>query len=224
MSAASQQSPETTASEVKLLQFVIQQMLNRIATVTLVKVLKVTNNGGISPVGTVDVQPLVNQMTADGQPVPHGTLFNIPYFRLQGGGNAIILDPQVGDIGMCGFCSRDISAVKTAKAVANPGSKRQFDYADGLYFGGFLNGAPTQYIAYSEDGIKIVSPVKVLIQAPEIELDGPVRMTSTINADGVVTIDASVEVTGDVVASGISLVTHTHGGVESGGSNTGPPT
>lgn len=36
-------------------------------------------------------------------------------------------------------------------------------------------------------------------------------------------IIGSIEATGDVVASGISLVSHTHSGVEPGSSNTGEP-
>lgn len=48
--------------------------------------------------------------------------------------------------------------------------------------------------------------------------------TILIRATAGVTIDApTVEVTGDVVAGGISLRNHTHGGVESGGSSTGAP-
>ena len=47
---------------------------------------------------------------------------------------------------------------------------------------------------------------------PQINLDG-----------GKMKVNGSIEVTGDVVASGISLVTHTHGGVLPGGANTGEP-
>ncbi|MBA1443516.1 MAG: phage baseplate assembly protein [Gammaproteobacteria bacterium] len=36
-------------------------------------------------------------------------------------------------------------------------------------------------------------------------------------------IIGDVNVTGDVIANGISLVNHTHGGVEPGGGNTGAP-
>ncbi|WP_094607727.1 hypothetical protein SPSIL_009110 [Sporomusa silvacetica DSM 10669] len=49
--------------------------------------------------------------------------------------------------------------------------------------------------------------------------------TMTINVPGPVNIVASgnVNVTGDVIAGGISLKTHVHGGVTSGGSNTSAP-
>lgn len=117
--------------------YIVESIMSRLQTVTLVKVVAV-KGGGLSPVGMVDVQPLVSQIDGSGGVIPHGVIFNVPYMRLQGGGNAVVIDPQVGDIGMCGFCSRDISSVKANKAASPPQSKRRFDYSDGLYFGGFL--------------------------------------------------------------------------------------
>lgn len=197
------QTPSSASGEYNTLVFVFGQLLAKLQTVTLVRVMAVSNDGGVSPVGTVDVQPLVNQMSGNRQPTPHGTIYGIPYFRLQGGGDAVILDPKVGDIGMCAFASRDISAVKSSKAPANPGSFRQFDWADGLYFGGLLNGTPTQYVRFHEGGVDI--------KAPTITLDGDVHITGDTVADG------------DVVAEGTSLHTHLHSGVTSGPDNTGPP-
>src|SRR5262249_55548756 len=114
-----QQTPADIADDYNAQVFVIRSLLAKLQTVTLVKVIAVSNAGGVAPVGTVDVQPLVNQMTGDRTAVPHGTIYGVPYFRLQGGADAVILDPHVGDIGMCAFASRDISAVKVAKGVAN---------------------------------------------------------------------------------------------------------
>lgn len=42
-------------------------------------------------------------------------------------------------------------------------------------------------------------------------------------AGGTMNINGTLTVTGDVIASGVSLVNHTHGGVQSGGANTGAP-
>lgn len=109
------------------LMFLISQALARLSTSTLVRVVAVTNAGGVAPVGFVDVQPLVNQLDGNGNAVPHGQLFQLPYFRLQGGTDAVILDPKVGDIGMAAFANRDLSAVKASKQQANPGSWRTHD-------------------------------------------------------------------------------------------------
>lgn len=205
-----QAGPNAAKSESNTLAFVITQIINRIATVALVRVVRVYNADGVEPVGLVDVQPLVHQMTSQGEPVPHGTIHGIPYMRLQGGASAVILDPKVGDLGACGFCSRDISKVKTTKAAAPPGSRRKYDWADGLYFGGFLNGAPEQYVRFTAEGVDVVSPQRVRIQAPEIVLDGAVSGTG------------AAVFTGDVTGAGISLHDHRHTST-SPGNPTSPP-
>jgi len=153
------------------LMFVIGQALARLSTATLVRVVSVTNAGGVEPVGFVDVQPLVNQLDGAGNATPHAVLHQLPYFRLQGGTDAVILDPKVDDVGIAVFASRDISAVKSSKGQANPGSWRSHDMADGLYVGGLLNGTPVQYVQFTAGGINVVSPSKVTVQAPNIELN-----------------------------------------------------
>ena len=219
-----QQNPNTLANEFNAMAFLVQQAMLRMQTVTLVKVVAV-HGAGVVPVGTVDVQPMVNQMTGNRQSVPHATVFGIPFFRLQGGSNAVICDPQPGDIGLCGFASRDISVVKSTKAPANPGSFRAFDYSDGLYIGGFLNIAPTQYLQFDNStGVTLVSSVKVKIQAPVIELDGTTSLTiNTPNLSfaptaGSVTIGAAGA---SVTIAGKPFLTHGHTGVTTGSGNTG---
>lgn len=119
--------------------------------------------GGIGPVGLVDITVLVSQVTGDGRTVPGVSVPNVPYSRLQGGSNAVIIDPQPGDIGMALFCSRDISAVKNARDAAPPGSARMYDPSDAVYLGGILNGAPTQYIQFTEGGILVHSANSVYL-------------------------------------------------------------
>jgi len=229
-----QLQPEDSWGEYNRTTFVIRQLLNRIQTVTLVRVDAVTNAGGVSPVGFVDVTPLVNQIDSDGHPVPHATIYGIPYSRLQGGANAVIIDPAIGDIGICGFASRDISHVKATQAQANPGSFRTFDYADGLYIGGALNGTPTQYVQFSTAGITLHSPTAIVLSAPDVSIsastveiaattsttvttptfsvNGATVLNGTLNqtGGGTASISGSMSVAGDVHANGTSLHTHTH--------------
>ena len=54
--------------------------------------------------------------------------------------------------------------------------------------------------------------------SPTMDLGG-----GTLRLIGNLFIDGDVEVTGDVTASGVSLVHHTHGGVQSGGASTEEP-
>lgn len=152
---AGQQGPTDQTNDFNKMVFLFDQLasLNRICT--LVKVLSVTNAGELAPVGTVSVQPLI-QMT-DGAAVvqSHGEIFAVPYFRVQGGADAVIIDPKIGDIGVCVFADRDISTVKSTKAEGPPGSWRKNDMADGLYIASVLNGTPDQFIQFNANGITI---------------------------------------------------------------------
>ena len=82
-----QYRPEQTQGGAGEIGAIVSGIVSRIQTVTLVRVVK-TKSGGLAPVGLVDVQPLVAQISGDGTVTPHGIIYNVPYFRLQGGGNA----------------------------------------------------------------------------------------------------------------------------------------
>lgn len=226
MSSIPFQTPQSAANEFSQMQFIFTRLLNRTCTTQLVVVKAVRNAGGVTPVGTVDVQPMVHQINGDGQVTPHAVIYGVPYMRLQGGANAIILDPQVGDIGVAVFAMRDISVVKASKAPGAPGSGRTYDYADGLYFGGFLNGTPEQYIRYFTGGIELISPTKIRLQAPTVEIDASSEFTvQSPQSEFSGTIHTPETITGDtdVIADGTSGHTHVHGGITPGGSNTAPP-
>jgi len=146
--------------------FVIRQKMAELQTALPVKVIAVKANDGHT--GFVDVQPLVQQITADSTVVDHGIIYNVPYFRIQGGINGIIIDPAVGDIGLCDFCSRDISAVKNAKQIAPPASRRMHSFSDAVYIGGFLNKAPTRFIEFNDNGINVVPIEKFTYNSIEV--------------------------------------------------------
>lgn len=200
------------------LAFVVRQLIANVQTATVVRVVSCTNDGGVSPVGSVDVQILVNQVTGDMIGVPHLTMYGLPYLRIQGGANAVIMDPQPGDIGIAVFASRDITNVKTTKAQANPATFRTHDFSDGMYLGGLLNGQPSQFVQFSGSGISISSPQSITLAAPTIIINGTLQQTG-----GDVTMSQSLAVTNDVTANGISLKTHVHGGVTTGTGDTGVP-
>lgn len=150
-------------------RFLIQQQMANLNTSMPVEVLSVTG-AGVGPVGFVSLKILVDQVTGNDVTIPHGEIANVPYVRIQGGSNAVIIDPQVGDIGMALFCSRDISAVKNARKSAPPGSRRMYSFSDCAYLGGVLNGAPSQYIQFTESGIIIHSPSSVKGEAPLVQM------------------------------------------------------
>lgn len=185
----------------------IREALDDTRTSTLVQVLSVTNDGGVSAVGLVDIQVLVSRLDGANQVINSGVVYNVPYMRVQGGANAIILDPQVGDIGIALIADRDISSVKSTKAAAAPGSNRKHDMADALYLGGVLNGVPQQYVRFTAGGIEMVSPTKVTVQAPDVALVGNVAASG-----------------GSFTHNGVNVgSTHVHPGVQSGPAMTQPP-
>jgi hypothetical protein len=152
-----QQSPYDLTDPLGEITFIIRQMLARMNTMKVVLVTAVHNTGGVSVAGTVDVQPLVSQIDGNGNAQPHGTISGVQYFRLQGGANAIICDPVVGDIGYLVCSDRDITNIKNGQSTpVTPGSFRRNDLADGIYIGGILNQAPTTYVQITSTGISIV--------------------------------------------------------------------
>jgi len=212
--------------------FLIQQLIDKIQTATLVKIVKCTNSGGLSEVGYVDILPLVNLVDGAGNQIQHEPILNVPYFRVQGGKNAVIIDPEIGDIGICVFASRDISKVKSTKKQANPGTFRRYNYADGLYFGGVLNGSPTQYVQFNSGGITLSSPSSINIKAPTININAGESCTITTptftvngatNLNGNVTAKGELSATGAISSAGLTFNTHVHGGIQTGSSNTGTP-
>lgn len=232
---------ETAASEYNATDFQINQALMKINTAEPVRVVSV-NPGGVGETGTVSVQPLVNLVTGTGDGLGQSVLFQLPYLRIQGGKNALIIDPQPGDIGLAVYAMRDTETVKANRdgQTANPGSARVYSKSDGFYLGGFLNVTPQRYIMIEDDGITLndgqggqieLKGGKLTITAPAgIESAAPswahtgmdgAGSSASITAD--IQLNGRLTSTGDQVANGISQTGHVHGGVETGGGNTGAP-
>ena len=188
--------------------FHVRQITKQLRTGIPVKIIAV-HGGGAGAAPTVDVQPMVTQIDGQGNQTPHGTIFGIPTIRHQGGGNALINAPKVGDIGYAHAADRDISALKANNGQqSNPGSMRTHDLSDLVYHGAMLNPAnPNQAVQFTSTGVKVFGAGGGII-----EINGPdVFITGTLH------------VTGDVIAGTISLQNHVNTGVVPGGANTGPP-
>lgn len=202
------------------IEFIAKQAMNGMATATLALVKAVTAT-------TVDVQPMVHQIDGAGKAIPHGVVHALPFFTFRAGLSAVIVKPRVGDIGLVIFCSSDISAAKKNKAASPPRSRRRFDWADGLYIGGFLGGTPTQTITIDDDiGITITGSASkpVTINAPGgLTVAGNMAVTGTLTHTGNMTVSGTITGTTDVVGGGKSLKNHTHTGITTGSGTSGPP-
>lgn len=161
---------------------IVMSMLGSINTGEMVKVIEVEASG-LNPVGFVSVKPLIYRTDADNNNVELGIIHNVPYFRLQGGVNAVIIDPEIGDIGFCGFCSRDISLFKRIREMAAQNTSRISDISDAFFFGGWSNKAPEQYIQFLESGINIKSTGDVNINGLTIKPDGTLVLKNGVIVD-----------------------------------------
>jgi len=220
------QGTASLSSEEAILANLIRTRMLRMRTSLPVRVESVTNDGGVSPIGRVSIRPLVQQVDGEGNATDHGIINNVPYFRIQGGANAVIMDPEVGDIGMALFADRDISAVKASGQSSPPGSSRTFNMTDAVYMGCVLAAAPTQYIQFSRDGITAHSPTRVRIEAPTAEVEAPtMTFTGSSTFNGPVDMTSGLSVGGILTNNGIGVgSTHRHSGVVSGPDISDPPT
>ena len=220
---------DAMGSDANVIKFLMTAAMSKLNTSMPVEVLSVKTTG-IAPVGYVNIRILVDQITADGKTHQYGEIPNVPYFRLQGGNKAVIIDPEVGDIGMACFCSRDISAMKNARKGAPPGSRRMYDISDALYVGGFLNKAPTHYIQFTDGGIIVSTPGSVTVNAATLAtINAPTtKINGNLEVSGNTTMQGNTAVEGSLTNKDVNVgYNHTHAGSPTAPngpvSNTGTP-
>ena len=229
------------------LDFAVKRALAKLNVATLVQVVAV-HGGGASAVGTVDVLPLLGQVDGSGAVWPATTIFGVPYLRVQGGANALIIDPVVNDIGFALFADRDISSIKSTGAAGAPASARRFNFADALYFGGWnLGTAPTNYVQVTPAAISIVlGGVSAVLTSSaftvntNLVVNGNSTVTGNSQVDenlvvvggtdlegavtgggsGQITVGAPIVSTAQITSNGHTLDNHTHqvSGIQTGGS------
>lgn len=137
------------------LQLLLDQYTSDMQTAAIVRVVSCTSSGAVAIAGTVNVLPLVALVDGALKTYPHGVVNNLLYWRMQAGSFAIIADPVAGDIGLAVFANRDTTHVRAAKAPAPPGSSRRFSWSDGIYLGGILNAAPTNFIQVQGNNVTV---------------------------------------------------------------------
>lgn len=241
-------SRTAAANELTRWAFAFRAAMAEVRTSIPVKVIAVHSDGGVSPVGRVDLQPLVQQTDSSGKVVDLPVVYGVPYLRWQGGASAVILDPVAGDVGLACFCDRDVSAVVSTAAKAPPGSNRRFSLSDGFYIGGSLNALPTQYVEFlaNAQGINIVSPTAIqatagsggtqtqlVMNSSELKLSFGSASSITLNSSGIqihgsVNGDSTATFTGEGTFNGghtVSAHDHQLTGVQPGSATltTRPP-
>lgn len=153
-------------------------------------------------------------------------LIKVPIVYPSAGGFTITFPIAAGDEVLVIFASRCIDSWWQSGAIGVPMEARMHDLSDGFAIPGpksqpkvisnisstavqIRNDAGSSYVEISSDGkIKLVS-------SSEIDITGNLKVTGTISATG--------EVTGNSATVPITLTTHVHSGVTTGGGSTGGP-
>ena len=162
---------------------------------------------GVNIVGFVDIQLMIEQTNGQKKGNETAIICNVPYIRIQGGTNAVIIDPEINDLGVAIFASRDITNFKEARRQTPPATWRKFSISDAIYIGGIRNQKPVQYIHFRNDGIEIYSPKRVHITTPTVLIDSDnttinTSAKTTINANGGCEINAETTNNGNVQING----------------------
>lgn len=183
-------NPSFKGSPYNALMFLVENAIaGRVNTMVPVRVISVDSGGADSPTGTVNVRPLVTQKDGNGNMIGVSELYHLPYCRIQGGRAALVIDPMPGDMGIAIFAQQDTSTItKDTQEPILPSTYMAFPMSSGWYVGGFLNEAPQVFVEIRQDNTIIITANSgVTVNAPTVTVPS-----------------------GDVIASGISLVHHTH--------------
>jgi hypothetical protein len=183
------------------------------------------SSSGVNGSKTVVVSPMIATLDANGNKQPSVNLVELPHYRIQAGTDAVIIDPEPGDIGVFLCAKRDISNIREGGDVNQvPASFRQFDLADAVMIATIHTKTPTTYIRFKKDGsIEMTAPSSMTINTPLLTLNGDLKVNGKIDSSGNISSSSNIGAEGTVTGGGIVLNTHTHSGVQPGSGNTGGP-
>lgn len=141
-----------------------------------------------------------------------------------GDGWGMFAAPNVGDMLVVEFIDGRIDAGMVIARFYND-EDRPLAVQSGEFWlvhklGGFFKLLNTGAVAFSDGSgatLTLNGDGTISSQATQWTHRGPVTFLDDVQVDGTVTANS------DVIGGGKSLKTHLHGGVASGGSNTGPP-
>jgi hypothetical protein len=195
---------------------------------------------------TVTVKPAIKKLlfpdNQEAQWVDVPVLVDVPLVVLSGKGYALTFPIASGDECLLFFAERSVDNWHEQGGTGEQTSMRMHSLSDAFALVG-VRSQPHVITDYNTEEIELRTAdgkTRVRLKDGTIYLDqgdnhiamtqGEIRLTaSQIVVDGSLHITGSVRgdssgtFSGDVNGSGISLAHHTHGGVQGGGSVTGPP-
>ncbi len=191
------------------------------------------------------VQPLIVVVTTENVVVNRAQVASVPVAQWGAGGFVLRFPVKTGDLGWIKASDRDISLFKQTYQSSAPNTQRKHSFEDAVFFPDtFMKGVTinsedeSNAVLQNFDGSVRIAlwPDKVKITAPSILFDTPTAtFTGDVTIDGTINvqnsessstpcqINGNVIATGDITAGSISLESHVHGGVTTGGGDTGVP-
>lgn len=174
---------------------------------------------------TVSIELLITQMDYDGNALSLPPLVDVPVWMLCYGSFNITSTPAIGDEGLAHFAERCIDGWFESGRASVPLDIRFHDLSDAFFMPGYKSKPNALTIIPNAMHIGTASAYIRIFENGTIELNGTafeVNAPTTLK-QGLTVIGDSTSASGDFIASGISLKSHTHNGVQSGSSNTGLP-
>lgn len=167
-------------------------------------------------------------------------LVDVPVFFPAGGGYTLTFPVEKGDECLVSFAARAIDAWWQSGGIQPPVSARMHDLSDGFAFVGFrsqrrilsdISGSATQlrsddgttFVEVTSGTVRLKAPAKIVLDAPVVEFTGTAAVLNEATAGTPFTVAGSLSATDDVLASGKSLRSHVHSGVQPGSGTTGGP-
>lgn len=144
-------------------------------------------------------------------------LLDVPVIFPSGGGMTFTFPINAGDECFVAFSCRCIDAWWQSGGVQEPLEARMHDLSDGFAIVG-PRSQPRKLSGVSSTEAQIRNDAGTLVLS-----FNPETSTVSLAAPGGLHVDGPITSTGDMVAAGISLRTHVHTGVQTGGGNTGGP-
>lgn len=166
------QNANTARSFINELDFYIDGKLLEINTLKICQVTKVNGD-------KVNVKPLVLNLDGDKQPIPATELTDLPILRQQGGTSGFVIQYNVGDIVLVGFCDRDPQSVIRSKKESAPATYCPFPLSGGIVLGAVLFSNAQVYLKTTD---KVYCVGKF-----DVSLDANIQGDLTVGGDNKVT-------------------------------------
>jgi hypothetical protein len=194
------------------------------------------------------VRPLVQLLKTNGETMSRASIVSVPVLALSGAGFVLNFPLKTGDLGWIEASDRDISLFVQSLKEAHPNALRIHSFSDGR----FIPDAFNQYTINSEDAsaavfqsldgtvrialdtdqVRVTAPRVQIIAQQDVAITAGTTLTMTAPAIAMhqtgggpgATFTGSPVVMPDAIIGGVQQSTHKHGGVQTGGGQTGGPT